>query len=195
MHIPTDLLLTTDQIPQEFVQKHAEISVHGLLASFLSHASVDDLERHGLWRATWPTEADFANSMPILLPERLRHPFSLKGNEIESPIPLLPPAICGAWIMAGGKMMSSAFQTSLVAKQETKMKRDWNDVRDIFPNTNFEAFQYNWLIVNTRSFYYDLPLRYKPKSNDDRMILCPFVDYFNHADDGVRISTRAAYNN
>lgn len=190
VHIPTSLLLTTDRISQQFVERHSRVSVHGLLASFLSNDITVDLEHLDLWRATWPTRTDFAKSMPILLPDRLRRPSRLDTSE--DPFPVLPPAICGAWAMSESKIMSSASYISLVAKQEAKIQRDWNAVQSILPGASFQTFEYNWLIVNTRAFYYDLPLRLKPKTNEERMILCPFVDYFNHADEGVRGPDRAA---
>lgn len=41
-------------------------------------------------------------------------------------------------------------------------------------------------IVNTRSLFYKLDTQdYKELSKEDCMALCPFIDYFNHSDDGV----------
>jgi hypothetical protein len=75
----------------------------------------------------------------------------------------------------------------ILSKQIDKFRSD----KEIF-RTNFtsgdqdeDAYLYNWLIVNTRCFYYDLPMGWKPKANDDKMVLCPFMDFFNHADSGV----------
>lgn len=56
-----------------------------------------------------------------------------------------------------------------------------------------ELFTYYWLIVNTRTFYWDystISTKRKGKPGkklvgDDCMTLCPFADYFNHADGGV----------
>ena len=44
---------------------------------------------------------------------------------------------------------------------------------------------YYWLIANTRTFYHELPGRKQKKkmAREDCMALCPFADYFNHADD------------
>lgn len=42
---------------------------------------------------------------------------------------------------------------------------------------------YYWLLVNTRTFYHERPGMKKAKTaREDRMALCPFADYFNHAD-------------
>ena len=50
------------------------------------------------------------------------------------------------------------------------------------------------MIVNTRCFYWDypdlppsrLPKKRQSLTADDCYAMCPFLDYFNHADEGVR---------
>ena len=79
-------------------------------------------------------------------------------------------------------------QPDLLRKQEQKLKKDWSVISTIFPNSTFEAYAYNWLIVNTRSFYYELPSLKVQPAREDRMVLCPFADYFNHADRGCEVS-------
>jgi len=66
------------------------------------------------------------------------------------------------------------------------------------------TYRYAWMLVNSRSFYWDYPAakpekrqprgRQKPKSLpvNDCMTLCPFMDYFNHSNGGV--STRNCRN-
>jgi len=48
---------------------------------------------------------------------------------------------------------------------------------------SYEHYVYNWLLVNTRTFYFTSPLIFLPKpiNRDDCMALNPFADYFNHS--------------
>ncbi|OJJ83430.1 uncharacterized protein ASPGLDRAFT_74880 [Aspergillus glaucus CBS 516.65] len=69
---------------------------------------------------------------------------------------------------------------------KTKKKRiqiAWECVLQQFPDTNWEIFCYNWLIINTRSFYYVTPGQDEPEDWNDAVGLVPIADYFNHADD------------
>ncbi len=68
------------------------------------------------------------------------------------------------------------------------MKKDWAIVSKTFPNSTLEKYTYHWLIINTRSFYYELLGAKIQPARKDRMVLCPFVDYFNHADHGCNVS-------
>ena len=70
-------------------------------------------------------------------------------------------------------------------RQEKKLKADWNLVSKVFPKQNLAEYIYYWIIVNTRSFYFEVSGKEAPQNHDDRMVLCPFVDYFNHNDQGV----------
>jgi hypothetical protein len=57
-----------------------------------------------------------------------------------------------------------------------------------------DLFTYTWLIVNTRTFYWNypdlpnshprLPKRKNKLTGDDCYAMCPFMDYFNHSDVG-----------
>lgn len=73
----------------------------------------------------------------------------------------------------------------LLRTQKKKLKADWSSVLAIFPETCFETYVYCWLIVNTRSFYFEMPKVERQPPREDRMVLCPFVDLFNHSDVGV----------
>jgi hypothetical protein len=76
---------------------------------------------------------------------------------------------------------------SLIHKQQRKLDADLAAAQRAFPEMNKPAFVQSWLVVNTRSFFYDLPLRRAPRVHEDKMILCPFIDYFNHADAGCHV--------
>jgi len=132
---------------------------------------------------------DVRESMPILWPEMLRWPLNRSTGEPipcagERPVFPLPPAVGGRW--SHEKMAHSFMQKdSLLSRQEKKLKKDWEMFSKHSPNRPFEEFTYYWLIVNTRSFYYELPGMSSSQPRSDCMVLCPVVDYFNHQDSGV----------
>ncbi|KAF1913516.1 hypothetical protein BDU57DRAFT_520429 [Ampelomyces quisqualis] len=84
--------------------------------------------------------------------------------------------------------------TVLLRNQRTKLEKDWNDLRTYISDVPKELFTYTWLIVNTRTFYWDypdllnshprLPKKRKLLTADDCYAMCPFMDYFNHSDIG-----------
>ncbi|KAH7381565.1 hypothetical protein BKA66DRAFT_441980 [Pyrenochaeta sp. MPI-SDFR-AT-0127] len=82
----------------------------------------------------------------------------------------------------------------LLKNQHAKLEKDWNDLRAHIPSVTKEIFIYTWLIVSTRTFYWDypdlpnshprLPKRRNKLTADDCYAMCPFMDYFNHSDVG-----------
>lgn len=83
-----------------------------------------------------------------------------------------------------------------------KLLRDWqavvtakiaksrNNEAPVHDSTNYidnidQEFIYNWCIVNTRSFYFLHENETPPTDPDDAMVLCPFIDLFNHTDESV----------
>ena len=97
----------------------------------------------------------------------------------------LPPAIGGAWGTIQHSQIDWQGKTGLLYKQEEKLKKDWKTVRGVFPDADIETYTHYWLIVNTRTFYFMPPGVKNAPPQADRMALCPFADYFNHADHGV----------
>lgn len=75
--------------------------------------------------------------------------------------------------------------------QIRKTDKDFKIVSKAFPGISRRDYLYHWLVVNTRSFYYIIPGMKKSPSSDC-MALCPFVDYFNHAETGVNNTIRLA---
>ncbi|KAF2275023.1 SET domain-containing protein [Westerdykella ornata] len=83
---------------------------------------------------------------------------------------------------------------ALVAKQRHKLDADFDTLRPSIPSISKDLFTYTWLIVNTRTFYWDYPdlPRASPRlpkkrsllTPDDCYAMCPFMDYFNHSDRG-----------
>ena len=167
---------------------HSGITVHGLLASFLAFGDVETLQ-YSPWMASWPSLQDFQESMPILWLERLQRlhdqcgdPTTRVDNAKKSAY-VIRPAIEGGWCDMTGR--SECSEKGLLQRQKQKLDADWSIVLKAFPNRTLPEYTYFWLVVNTRSFYFDALGGQIPESRDDRMVLCPFVDYFNHNDHGV----------
>jgi hypothetical protein len=82
----------------------------------------------------------------------------------------------------------------LLTNQLTKLDKDWHDLQPHLPSITKSLFTYVWLIVNTRTFYWNypdlpnshprLPKRRTKLTGDDCYAMCPFMDYFNHSDVG-----------
>lgn len=75
---------------------------------------------------------------------------------------------------------------AFVEKQKTKTSSAWNDICKAFPKPPITRgdFIHNYLIINSRTFYYLSPAlksshRQPPK--EDRLALNPFADYLNHS--------------
>ncbi|CAI9627228.1 unnamed protein product [Alternaria burnsii] len=140
-------------------------TVHGKLAASLSlWYSGQEPHSYHLWQDVWPTQQDFKSTMPI------HYPSSLQS--------LLPPAC-----------------KTLLAKQRTNLEKDWAaHSTDLPPSITKSLYTYTWLIVNTRTFYWEypdlpnahprLPKRRPKLTADDCYCMCPLIDYFNHSDNG-----------
>lgn len=82
----------------------------------------------------------------------------------------------------------------LLTNQRTKLDKDWVDLSPHLPSISKDLFTYTWLIVNTRTFYWNypdlpnahprLPKRKTKLTGNDCYAMCPFMDYFNHSDVG-----------
>ncbi|KAJ5252381.1 hypothetical protein N7489_002791 [Penicillium chrysogenum] len=169
LQVPTKLMLRVEDIPSTFIDKLPEnIAVQALLAAYLTHGAPDELSKYELWRKSWPSRKDFEDSMPILWPTVLggpQLPSSTDNDRTDSEQPSFLPR---------------QFQGSGIQSQ--RLRKAWTDVISAFPDTNWETFSYNWLIVNTRSFYWIGEGQETPEDPNDAMGLVPFADYFNHAD-------------
>ena len=180
--VPASALLTEDCVPKDFKAKHQCVSVHGLLSSFLASGSAET-KIYAPWQATWPSFADFRECIPMLWSEKLK--VALETNRVADSgmYSLLPPALrdsrCS--VASFGKCNSHG----LLRQQENRFLADWEKVQKALPKADKETYLYYWLIVNTRSFYFELPGSKGPKPKADHMALCPFVDLFNHADHEV----------
>jgi len=183
--VPTSALLIEQSVPKDFKEKHGDITLHGLLASFLAFGG-DDIEPYALWRSTWPSMTDFEECMPMLWHEDLRTRYGVDDKGCRNSHSLLPPAIGnGCWAHPLVSKFSNQTSCGLLDEQEKKFQRDWDMIKRAFPTIARYTYLYYWLIINTRSFYFELPGPKATRPKDDRMALCPFADFFNHADHGV----------
>ncbi|KAF1995788.1 SET domain-containing protein [Amniculicola lignicola CBS 123094] len=83
---------------------------------------------------------------------------------------------------------------ALLFNQQSNLDKDWATITTALPSIPKSLFTYTWIIVNTRTFYWeypDLPNNHPrlPKKRamltaDDCYAMCPFMDYFNHTDVG-----------
>lgn len=95
--------------------------------------------------------------------------------------------------------------TVLLVKQQKKLASDLTAYAstlghsaDTLDEKTKNHYIHAWLLVNTRSFYWDYPLS-PPRTQgkgakrrlivrnlppEESMALCPFIDFFNHADEG-----------
>lgn len=167
--------------------------MHGLLASFLAFGG-PHTHRYADWKALWPSFSDFQKSMPLLWFPVLREPLNESGysdNTMDNapsrkPFFPLPPSIAGRW--SHNSMDQSLWErdnSSMLCRQEAKLQKDWSIVSKVFPDQTLPEYTYYWMVVNTRSFYFEIPGEEPAKERDDRIALCPFMDYFNHGDQGV----------
>ena len=178
--IPRTALLTVDNIPVKHGQALPDATVHALLASFLTVGDQRALAEYETWRETWretwPTRADVRHSMLL----------AADDDQVASIADFLPPGVIGrskTRRSAPGSPQTS--EPSLLEKQRQRLAGDWNAVLKSVPESRYGDFVYFWLLVNSRSFFFDLAESFEPQTRDDRIALCPWLDYFNHSDRGV----------
>ncbi|KAF2089992.1 SET domain-containing protein [Saccharata proteae CBS 121410] len=165
--VPAAALLTiqTSSVKQQSLPH--DCTVHGLLAAYLTLQDGREDAPHRTWQAVWPKREEFDEIMPMRWEDQEKD--------------LLTP-----------------YAREMLAKQESKIAKDWDAVHAHLPsNPSRELYTYYWLIVNTRTFYWDYPkpvsTKGRPRNKkqklvpDDCMALCPFMEYFNHADEGCHV--------
>ena len=169
---------------------HKGVTVHGLLASFLA-VDGPELDHFQPWFQTWPSRRELEVSMPLYWLPGFGSMKSTKNLGAASPNMThnFSPAVESQWCSpsTAGYTHNSPWQfnNGLLEQQIMRLHKDWDIVSKIFPDEKLETYTYSWLLVNTRSFYYELSGAKGLKSRKDHMVLCPFIDYFNHNDNGV----------
>ncbi|KAK3366974.1 hypothetical protein B0T24DRAFT_374616 [Lasiosphaeria ovina] len=163
LHVPSAMLRTMDTVPKRISRKlPKKMKIHGLLAADL--ALNPHPGKYGKWNAVVPSRADIWDSLPLTWDPRLSHEF-------------LPRAA-----------------RDLLRKQEAKFAVDWAAAEEAFPETpalSRDDYLYAWLLVNSRTFYHETARSLKLPP-DDRMVLQPVADLFNHADAGCAVLFSAA---
>lgn len=188
VQVPLSALLTVNNIPESFRQKHKALTVHALLALFLATGADVD-QKYAVWISTWPTLSDFRESMPLCWPQQgmTASPEGMLDRMDSKHMAVLPPAIERLNTQLTGSASEPSSTCGLLQSQRSKFRTDWEVVSRIHRNMAYERYLYFWLIVNTRSFYYDISDIKKRSLRDDCMALCPFIDLFNHNDSGCAV--------
>ncbi|CAF9931011.1 MAG: hypothetical protein HETSPECPRED_007771 [Heterodermia speciosa] len=163
VNVPTSTLLTEDSLPANLKSKFENLSIHGLLASFLA-SDYPQLKQYKEWAATWPTPNDFRECMPMLWPQSLRTRMHVRDSG-KYACSMLPPAIgCGDWAHHSLVMFREAVGPGLLRKQEIKFQKDLETVQQVLPGISLESYR------------------------KDCLAMCPFADLFNHADEGCDVA-------
>ncbi|KAL8811723.1 MAG: hypothetical protein Q9223_007469 [Gallowayella weberi] len=188
INVPLSALVTVNTVPKAFREQHKQITVQGLLASFLASTDIIDTA-YAPWASTWPTLADFRKALPLFWPQdgmavltaELLEESSVHGK---LGVPLTPAIEHPAFRGSAG-MSCSTGTVGLLQEQRKKISADWKITTESLPKTSFEHFVYYWCIVNTRTFYFETPNVKTHPPRDDCIVMCPFIDLFNHNDSGV----------
>ncbi|SZF05253.1 unnamed protein product [Blumeria hordei] len=72
--------------------------------------------------------------------------------------------------------------SQLLKEQAAKLRADWASVSSAINHIKQRHYRYNWLLVNTRSFYFVPPTqRHRPPAPSNCLALNPFADCLNHS--------------
>ena len=185
--MPSSALLSIGSVPRPFRKSIGKASVNGIIAAFLAFGG-DELKQYDPWKASWPSMKDFQTSTPLLWPVHGRSLMegTEKGAGNSLPFPI---TIGGRWIHEQMQKTNRPDRSSILSRQKEKLNRDWALVSKAIPNADIEQYTYYWFVVNTRSFYYEFPDQKLPNLHDDRIVMVPYMDYFNHNEEGVSTST------
>lgn len=193
--VPLTAMLTIDRVPKSFIDLLPNgISTHAILAAFLTCGSADTLMNLDPWRRVWPSRRDFEESLPVFWPENLRGSCSHFHETCGETLTTLPPSASGLWTSVRksssgysgrGSQYEGRYQ-NILCQQEKRLRIAWERVLSVFPDIDWGVFSYNWIVLNTRSFYYVSPSEEEPEDWNDAIALVPFADYLNHADNAVR---------
>jgi hypothetical protein len=102
-----------------------------------------------------------------------------KWTDLEAGLPALWPT--------GLRNLLPTEAKHLLNKQLARFECDWKMFQRGFPSTPRQDYLYTWLLVNTRTFYYETPAMLKLPWHD-RLALLPVADLFNHASVGCSVS-------
>ncbi|CAO1600045.1 hypothetical protein XANCAGTX0491_003751 [Xanthoria calcicola] len=190
VNVPFPALVTIHTVPKAFREKHNPITTQGLLAAYLASSNIEKTA-YAPWADTWPALASFRESMPICWPQHRKAALTqdlldetTRHHEWDLPF---PSAIDHSSANFPGAVFEADPNLSLLQKQRKKLKADWERVGEALPNMSFERYIHYWLLVNTRTFYFEMPKVRTHPPRDDRIVMCPFIDLFNHQDTGCNV--------
>ncbi|GJN82976.1 hypothetical protein PLIIFM63780_006522 [Purpureocillium lilacinum] len=129
-----------------------------------------DMSIHGLLAAELALRRDDAADWASIVPQ---------WTDFEATVPMLWPEELQSILPAEAKR--------LLAKQCSRFETDWKMFSDGFPDELRRDYLYAWLLVNTRTFYFETPAMVAFPWHD-RLALLPIADLFNHADTGCSVS-------
>ncbi|KAL9044069.1 MAG: hypothetical protein Q9214_002771, partial [Letrouitia sp. 1 TL-2023] len=136
---------------------------------------------------------NFKDTMPLMWLENLPN-FNGNVQSLENALATnsflpFPPAIDGMWAFPIPSNRRTPENMGLLHAQKERFEKDWAIVSASLPEASVDSYIYYWLIVNTRSCYFEIPKKNAQLNRKDRMMLCPYIDIFNHADQGVAMRT------
>ncbi|UNI15674.1 hypothetical protein JDV02_002185 [Purpureocillium takamizusanense] len=129
-----------------------------------------DMSIHGLLAAELALRRGAAADWASIAPQ---------WTDFEATMPMLWPEELQSVLPAEAK--------SLLTKQCSRFEIDWKMFSDGFPDQLRRDYLYAWLLVNTRTFYFETPSMVAFPWHD-RLALLPVADLFNHADTGCSVS-------
>ena len=92
-------------------------------------------------------------------------------EDVAASMPLLWPEPLQALLPAPARRV--------LATQQAKFATDWAHASAGFPELERGAYAHAWLLVNSRTFYH-VTRRTQGRPHDDRMVMQPVADLFNH---------------
>ncbi|KAK4239341.1 ribosomal lysine N-methyltransferase set11 [Achaetomium macrosporum] len=159
LHVPASALRTLDTVRAKVKKSLPKgTKVHAILAADL--ALDKPTSKYAPWNAVLPSRESVSTHLPLAWTDRALHRYLPK------------PAL------------------ALLNKQQSKFTRDWAAIQQSPLATSIpkqEDFLYFWLLANTRTFYHE-SAQNAGLPKDDRMVLQPVADLFNHADTGCEVA-------
>ena len=118
---------------------------------------------------------------------------------------VLPPTLTGRWATLPSEVdpcspkVGGESGGGLLTAQISTFNSDVSAAQELLPGVDFssravrERFTWAWCIVNTRCFYFSprqaqaSNVTTRDDDDDEAMVLCPFIDLFNHAEAGCEV--------
>ncbi|KAF2440793.1 SET domain-containing protein [Karstenula rhodostoma CBS 690.94] len=183
VHVRNTSLITVAHQGIQTLKFPTKTSIHARLAAYLALQYAKDDCQHRPWQDVWPSQDEFKDILPLHWSKQLQDllPHAATGNES---------------LIARCALTSDTRDGNLLTQctQRSNLERDHLSIHAIRPSISRDLFTYVWLIVNTRTFYWEypdlpnahprLPKKRLQLTADDCYAMCPFMDYFNHSDKG-----------